>query len=127
MAEPRQGNIPQAMPFHRGLPLASAYCHMRPIAVTHSITDEVWTAQVGNDSALAGSAWTLSAAAGSAIARETSAAAARQLARGASCLGGARSRLGWAAGAAERRAASSWGMASALWLGSAAVRLAALF
>lgn len=145
MAEPRQGIMPHAMPFHRGLPLTSPYrhlsgaqdgaavqsccelgfhargrrgaagwercpvrapearplrrccwpgaprghactppaaacwalqSHMRPMAVTHSRTEEVCTAQVGRLSALDGSAWISNAAAGPAAALSSSKAAA---------------------------------------------------
>ncbi len=40
MAEPRLGTMPHAMPFQRGLLVASAYFHIRPMAVTHSTTDD---------------------------------------------------------------------------------------
>merc|ERR1719331_3259086 len=42
-------------PFQRGCPVTSAYCQMRPMAMTHSTRDEAWMAHVGTDSALAGS------------------------------------------------------------------------
>jgi len=37
MALPKHGKSPQARPFHLGLPVTSAYCHSKEIAVAHSI------------------------------------------------------------------------------------------
>ena len=39
-------------------PVTSAYRHTRPIAATHSITEDTWMAHVGSESALAGSSLT---------------------------------------------------------------------
>jgi hypothetical protein len=67
--------MPHAIPFHCGCPLASAYRHIRPIAVAHSITLLVCTTQVGNERALPGSACS-AACAGSAAAHTSTVAAA---------------------------------------------------
>ena len=145
MADPRQGSMPHAMPFQRGLPLTSPYrhlhravqreerhqqrqrfgkgvvcqanahgtawelpangsrlkstrqrsssrghapfpvcaphpTHMSPIAVIHSTTEEVCTAQVGKLRALAGSGWMSNASAGPAAASSSTAPAAAAVA-----------------------------------------------
>jgi hypothetical protein len=63
MALPSEGIMPQVMPFQRGLPVTSAYLQNSAIAATHSVTELTWMAQVGRDSALEGSVWTVKAAA----------------------------------------------------------------
>lgn len=66
MALPRLGSMAHVMPFHLGLPDASAYCHISPMAATHSTTDDTWIAHVGRDRALAGSIWIADAFSGDA-------------------------------------------------------------
>ena len=48
--------MPQATPFHFSSPVQAAYLTARRMASTNSQTDEKWTAHVGTDSALTGSA-----------------------------------------------------------------------
>uniref|UniRef100_A0A7S0E1F5 Uncharacterized protein n=1 Tax=Phaeocystis antarctica TaxID=33657 RepID=A0A7S0E1F5_9EUKA len=49
------GSMPQVTPFHCGVPAASAYRQAKPMATSHSTSDEVWMIHVGTESALAGS------------------------------------------------------------------------
>ena len=57
-------------------PVTSAYRHTRPIAATHSITEDTWMAHVGSESALAGSSLTSRPAAAAGLPCDSSAASA---------------------------------------------------
>ena len=50
------GTIPQVRPLYAWFPVTSAYSQIKPIATSHSMSDETWITHVGSESALAGSA-----------------------------------------------------------------------